>query len=110
MDPVPALTSTSTSSQAPVTDLLMAPSRPAYFNLAVKQKVVYQPTFHFRRWLENEKMTIPEGKGEEKSIMDIETHLPPLRGPGASIVEYVRELEQVEQCLKKFYTGDDHQY
>ncbi|KAI8606022.1 hypothetical protein EDD21DRAFT_79589 [Dissophora ornata] len=108
LDPVPPSTSTSTSAQAPVMDPLVTPSRPAYYNLAVKQKAVYQPTFRFRRWLENEKLTIPEG--EEVSITDVETRLPPLRGPGASVVDYVRELEQVEQRLKKFYAGDDHRY
>jgi hypothetical protein len=28
---------------------------PVFFNLAVKSKAVYQPTFRFRRWLEAEK-------------------------------------------------------
>ncbi|KAF9109510.1 hypothetical protein BGX30_008380, partial [Mortierella sp. GBA39] len=107
VDPVPASASTFTSAQPPVTDSLVTISRPAYYNLAVKQKAVYQPTFRFRRWLENEKMATPQGD-EEKSITYIETHLPPLRGQDASVIEYVRELEQVEQRLKRFYTGDDH--
>lgn len=109
VDPVPASASTFTSAQPPVTDSFVTISRPAYYNLAVKQKAVYQPTFRFRRWLEDEKMATPQGD-EEKSITYIETHLPPLRGQDASVIEYVRELEQVEQRLKKFYTGDDHRY
>ncbi|KAG9067140.1 hypothetical protein KI688_011921 [Linnemannia hyalina] len=89
LDPVPASASTLTSIQAPATDSLVTPSKPAYYNLAVKQKAVYRPTFRFRRWLENEKMTIPQGE-EEESITYIATHLPLHRGPCASVVEYMR--------------------
>ncbi|KAG0355766.1 hypothetical protein BGX24_006552, partial [Mortierella sp. AD032] len=83
-------------------------SAPAFFNLAVKQKAVYQPTFRFRRWEEDAKKAVPEG--EEDSIRTIESHLPPLRGSASSIIDYVRELQQVEDRLKEFYAGDDHEF
>ena len=81
-------------------------SGPAFLNLAVKAKAVYQPTFRFRRWLETEKKAIPEN--EEESIHSIESRLPPLRGSASSVVGYVRELQHVEGRLKAFYAGDDH--
>ncbi|KAK3813604.1 MAG: hypothetical protein J3R72DRAFT_42573 [Linnemannia gamsii] len=85
LDPVPTSASTFTSTQPPVADSLVTPSSSAYYNLAIKQKAVYQPSFRFRRWLENEKMATSQG--EQKSIAHIETHLPPLRGQNASVVE-----------------------
>ncbi|KAF9114686.1 hypothetical protein BGW39_003286, partial [Mortierella sp. 14UC] len=76
-------------------------SAPAFYNLAVKQKAVYQPTFRFRRWQETKKEVVPEG--EEESISSIESRLPPLHGSASSIVDHVGELQQVEERLKKFY-------
>lgn len=74
----------------------------------MKQKAVYQPCFKFRRWLEGEKQTKQEG--EQESIAEIESHLPPLKGQGASVFNYVTELEKVEQRLLEFYGGHDQQY
>ncbi|KAF8936350.1 hypothetical protein BGZ47_009551, partial [Haplosporangium gracile] len=82
--------------------------RSIFFNLAVKSKTVYQPTFRFRRWSESEKHVVPEG--EKESIHAIETRLPPLKGPGASVMNYVKELELVEERLKAFYNGHNHNY
>ncbi|KAG0286046.1 hypothetical protein BGZ97_007569, partial [Linnemannia gamsii] len=83
-------------------------SSTAYFNLAVKQKAVYQPVFRFRRWLEQERSLVPEK--QEESIHHLESHLPPLRGQSASVIEYARELEEMEERLKSFYSGDDNRF
>ncbi|KAF9284831.1 hypothetical protein BGZ88_009765 [Linnemannia elongata] len=107
-DPSPAPDLVSTTVHDPVTDPRGDSSKPPFYNLAVKQKAVYQPVFRHRRWLENEKTVIPEG--EEESVADIESRLPPLRGQSASIINYVEELEQVETRLKSFYAGDDNRF
>ncbi|KAF9346559.1 hypothetical protein BGX26_001918 [Mortierella sp. AD094] len=49
----------------------------AHYNLAVNQKL-------------------------SESIAHAESNLPPLRGPGASVVEYVKKLEEVEEQLSEF--------
>jgi len=82
--------------------------RPVFFNLAAKSKAVYQPGFRFRRWTEMEKKLVPEG--ESNSISDIETSLPPLRGPDASVIGYVDKLRQVEKGLQAFYDSPDLRY
>ncbi|KAF9138940.1 hypothetical protein BG015_002208 [Linnemannia schmuckeri] len=75
---------------------------------AGQAKAVYQPQFRFRRWLETEKVSRLEG--EEESVPDIESRLPPLRGESASVINYIDELERVEIRLKTFYTGDGDRY
>ncbi|KAF8923515.1 hypothetical protein BGZ58_002852, partial [Dissophora ornata] len=97
----------SISSQPSTANPALSP-RPVFFNLAVKAKAVYQPTLKFRRWTKSEKDNIPVG--EDRSITDIETHLPPLRGPSASTIDYIKEVEQVEERLKAFYNGPDGKY
>ncbi|KAF8927427.1 hypothetical protein BGZ47_002161, partial [Haplosporangium gracile] len=82
--------------------------RSAFFNLAVKSKAVYQPTFRLRRWSESEKQVVPEG--EQETIRDIETRSPPLKGPKASVMNYVKELERIEERLKAFCNGQNHNY
>lgn len=77
-----------------------APTR--FFNLSAKQNVVYQPTFKFRSWLEQRKRRETPGK---RSIAEIETNLPPLRGPNASIANYTEELKAVESDLHAFYNS-----
>ncbi|KAF9132445.1 hypothetical protein BGX30_012656 [Mortierella sp. GBA39] len=81
---------------------------PVYYNLAVKAKTVYQPQFRFRMWLEAEKMSRSEG--EEESVSDIESRLPPLRGESAGVIDYIDELKRVEARLKTFYTCDGGRY
>ncbi|KAG9060891.1 hypothetical protein KI688_007847 [Linnemannia hyalina] len=71
-----------------------------YFNLAVKQKAVYQPTLKHRRWLEQRKAQPLEGGG---SICQIETSLPARFGPDASIAEYTTRMQEVEAQLGSFY-------
>ena len=84
-------------------------SEPAIFmNLSVNQKAVYQPTFRFRRWLESQKVAVPDGKIE--SMANIETRLPPLRGPSSNMFRYVDELKKVEARLLDFYTRINHLY
>ncbi|OAQ31430.1 hypothetical protein K457DRAFT_136326 [Linnemannia elongata AG-77] len=112
--PSPAFDVAYTSAQEQATDPdpggapSSSSSSPVHFNLAIKQKAVYQPVFRFRRWLEHEKSLVPEGQDE--SIHSLESHLPPLRGHSASVIEYARELEEVEERLKTFYTGDHHRF
>ncbi|KAF8949579.1 hypothetical protein BGZ46_005088 [Entomortierella lignicola] len=53
-----------------------SPSVSVFYNLAVKQKAVSQPTLKHRHWMEEQKSTIPLGALE--SVSDIETNLPPL--------------------------------
>ncbi|KAG0355497.1 hypothetical protein BGX24_006641, partial [Mortierella sp. AD032] len=73
---------------------------PKFFNLAVKQKAIYQPTFKHRRWLEHRKAQAVEGRA---SISHIETSLPPHRGPEASISNYTQREREVEDDLDSFY-------
>ncbi|KAF9944767.1 hypothetical protein BGZ70_004356 [Mortierella alpina] len=88
-------------------------------NLAVNQKSVLQPMFRHRRWLEDEKQKRPEGPERQdvlepnielQSIAEIESQLPPLRGPGTSILDYVARLEEVEDRLLDFYAGEDNRF
>jgi len=71
-----------------------------YFNLSVKQKAVYQPTFKLRRWMEQRKAQPLEGGG---SISQIETSLPAYHGPDASISEYTARVHEVQAQLDSFY-------
>ncbi|KAG0197548.1 hypothetical protein BGX33_000520, partial [Mortierella sp. NVP41] len=73
---------------------------PKYFNLACKQKAVYQPTFKHRRWLERRK---EQGRVGEESISHIETSLPYRHGPEASIRDYTARVKEVEDDLDSFY-------
>ncbi|KAF9139634.1 hypothetical protein BG015_001956 [Linnemannia schmuckeri] len=75
-------------------------SLPKFFNLAVKQKAVYQPTFKHRRWLEHRKEQAVEGGA---SIREIEASLPARHGPEANIDDYVRREREVEAELDSFY-------
>ncbi|KAG0244112.1 hypothetical protein BG011_003038, partial [Mortierella polycephala] len=63
-------------------------------------KAVYQPTFKHRRWLERRKGRTVEGRD---SISQIETSLPPRRGPEASISNYIQREQEVEADLDSFY-------
>ncbi|KAF9080000.1 hypothetical protein BGX27_005782, partial [Mortierella sp. AM989] len=82
---------------------MSVPSQDTYCNIAVNQKAVYQPTFKHRRWVEGRKKETPEGA--TLSIQEIESRLPPLRGPDRDIKLYVEELEKAEQHLDIFYNG-----
>jgi hypothetical protein len=71
-----------------------------FFNLAVKQKAVYQPTFKHRRWLEHRKQRSVDGS---PSISQIESSLPPRHGSDASFGEYARRVVELEEELQSFY-------
>ncbi|KAG0245737.1 hypothetical protein BG011_002687, partial [Mortierella polycephala] len=71
-----------------------------FYNLAVKQKAVYQPILKHRRWLERKKEMSIHGS---QSITRIETDLPHRRGPRASIKDYVDRLQDVGVHLDPFY-------
>ncbi|KAK3834182.1 MAG: LOW QUALITY PROTEIN: hypothetical protein JOS17DRAFT_738316 [Linnemannia elongata] len=73
---------------------------PKFFNLTVKQKADYQPTFKHRRWLERRREQAVEGRA---SICHIETNLPSLHGPEASISSYTQREREVEGDLDSFY-------
>ncbi|KAF9565978.1 hypothetical protein EC968_003977 [Mortierella alpina] len=77
------------------------PGSETFYNLAVSQRAVSQPTFAFRRWLQTEKDKIPERSS--RSVSDIESSLPPLRGQQGSMEKYVAEVEQVQTTLDGFY-------
>ncbi|KAI7821855.1 hypothetical protein BC939DRAFT_454689 [Gamsiella multidivaricata] len=67
-----------------------------------------QPVFRYRRWLEDEKQLIPAGQSD--SIADIESCPPPIRGPEASVTNYIEMLEQVEDRLLDFYNGNNNRF
>ena len=69
---------------------------------------MYQSNFRFRRWIEGEKKAIPDRVQE--FIDGIETHLLPLKGEVASVVNHLKELEKVEKVLLEFYSGSGNQY
>ena len=94
--------------QESATSAPMRSPRYMFFKLAVKGKAVYRPNFRFRRWLKNEKKATTDG--EDESVHDIETTLPPLKGQKASVVNHVKELELVEWRLLVFYSGGDNRY
>ncbi|KAF8941202.1 subunit of tubulin prefoldin [Haplosporangium gracile] len=48
--------------------------------------------------------------GQDRSVTDIETHLPPMKGPSSNVINYIKELERVEEQLKGFYNGPDAKY
>ncbi|KAF8925889.1 hypothetical protein BGZ58_000390, partial [Dissophora ornata] len=78
-----------------------------YFDLVVKRKAVSQPTDNFAKWLENQKeKTIGAFTG--KSISDLESALPPLRGEGSSFSEYVKARQKAEADLDKFYNNTNY--
>ncbi|KAG0325776.1 hypothetical protein BGZ99_000153 [Dissophora globulifera] len=72
-----------------------------FYNLAVKQKTVYQSTFKQRRWLEDQKQTIPLGTTE--SIGEIESKLPSATGADADFTEHIAQLEDAKEGLDVFY-------
>ncbi|KAF9915510.1 hypothetical protein FBU30_001909, partial [Linnemannia zychae] len=98
-----------------------------YYNMAVKQKAVYQPILKFRRWMEHEKRKLlplpPQQQQQQqhqqqqqqqqtpgviqpstpRSISDIESSLPPLRGEGVDFNNYLDYRHNHEEQLHRFY-------
>ncbi|KAI8601842.1 hypothetical protein EDD21DRAFT_373503 [Dissophora ornata] len=54
------------------------------------------------------KARVPEGSSQ--TIQEIESDLPPLRGPDASMEQYVQQLEKVERHLNDFYNSSNRLY
>jgi len=79
-----------------------------FYNLAASQKAVYQPTLKFRHWSEQQKRAIPPGR--EESVADVESSLPPLRGPDADFQQHARALGECGQQLDTFYNGSRQRY
>ncbi|KAF9979956.1 hypothetical protein BGZ79_006431, partial [Entomortierella chlamydospora] len=101
-----------TTSRSPATTTVS--DKTPHHNIAVMQ-----PVFRYRRWLDDEKRLKPEGPEwqhqskpdiELLSIAEIESHLPPLRGPQASVVNYVNKLEEAEKRLIDFYNGNNNTF
>ncbi|CAO3567070.1 unnamed protein product [Mortierella alpina] len=59
-------------------------------------------------WMEEQKGIVPSGA--TRSISNIESSLPPLRGQGASYTNFVEELQKVEQQLDDFYNGNNMRF
>ncbi|GJJ67737.1 hypothetical protein EMPS_00083 [Entomortierella parvispora] len=78
-----------------------APEKTYFHNLSIKQKAVYQPTFRHRNWLQRRKGR-PPAEGMQ-SMAQIESSLPHRHGPEASIKDYVRRLNEVEDQFQEFY-------
>jgi hypothetical protein len=96
-------TSTTATNTQPVPKPASAgPGTPpqAFFNLSVKQKAVYQPVLKHRRWLERRRMETMEGG---QSISDMESHLPPYRGPDGSVKKYASARQEMETVLYDFH-------
>ncbi|KAF9542198.1 hypothetical protein BGW38_009798, partial [Lunasporangiospora selenospora] len=81
---------------------------PTHLNLAVNQKAVLQPYFRYRRWLEGEKNATPEG--QTRSVAEIESQLPPLRGSESSVSLYFEELDKAKDQLSEFYNGKKNRF
>ncbi|KAG0352061.1 hypothetical protein BGZ54_002981 [Gamsiella multidivaricata] len=75
---------------------------PTFYNLAVKQKAVYQPMLKHRRWMNQQK-----GNGP---ISAIESELPALRGENSGLADYLNEYDKVKHHLDVFYNGHNHQF
>ncbi|KAG0220974.1 hypothetical protein BGW41_007389 [Actinomortierella wolfii] len=103
---------------------------PAFYNLAVKQKAVLQPVLKLRMWMERQKQqelpaladmqvqitavqdSVGQGAQQEitqepqrkiRTISDIETAVPPIRGQGANFNMYKQYLDRYWQHLDSFY-------
>ncbi|KAF8916938.1 hypothetical protein BGZ58_005189, partial [Dissophora ornata] len=75
-----------------------------YFDLVVKRKAVSQPTSSFSKWLEDRKENTT-GLSTGRTIENIESTLPPLKGEGASFCEYVKARCVSEGDLDDFYNN-----
>lgn len=106
--------------------------QPVYYNLAAKQKAVLQPMLKFRRWMERQKqkellalrdLQVQTAAGQDaaeqvapqevtqesqriiKSISDIESAAPPIRGQDANFNMYQQHCDQHWQHLDRFYNA-----
>ncbi|KAF8939596.1 hypothetical protein BGZ58_009202 [Dissophora ornata] len=84
--------------------LAKQPQTTRYFDLVVKRKAVSQPTGSFASWLEDWKESTT-GASTGRTIQDLESALPPLKGEGASFCEYVAARRAFESDLNDFYNN-----
>ncbi|KAG0357640.1 hypothetical protein BGZ54_000260 [Gamsiella multidivaricata] len=75
-----------------------------YFDMVVKRKAVSRPTDSFANWLEERKEN-SIGASTGRTIQDIETDLPLLKGEGASFRKYVAARRASEEDLNNFYNN-----
>jgi len=84
--------------------LAKQPQTSRYFDLVVKRKAVSRPTDSFANWLEDRKENTT-GASTGRTVQDIETALPPLKGEGASFCKYVAVRRALEDDLDNFYNN-----
>ncbi|KAG0301577.1 hypothetical protein BGZ99_003391, partial [Dissophora globulifera] len=96
-------------------------SAEVFHNQSVKTKAVMQPIFKLRRWMEFQKgrqldvaagdaMEANVAKSKPLTIQQIESTLPPLSGPEASVLDYTMHREKYQEALEKFYNGDNYRF
>ncbi|KAG0082841.1 hypothetical protein BGZ92_011317 [Podila epicladia] len=76
------------------------------FDLVVKRKAVAQPTKKLAHWIESQKRIIKVGA--DSTVSGVESGLPPLRGEGASVQQYVQARRAVEKDLDTFYNKSNY--
>lgn len=81
---------------------------PVFHNLVATQKSMYQPYFRYRRWETQSKEVVPEGS--TLTIKEIESSLPALRGPTASLSQYVLAEQAHEEALVQYYDNDHNTF
>jgi len=84
------------------------PEDPVFHNLVATQKSMYQPHFKYRRWEAQSKGVAPEGS--TLTIKEIESSLPALRGPTASLSQYVLAEHEHEEALTQYYDNDSNTF
>ncbi|KAK3821501.1 MAG: hypothetical protein J3Q66DRAFT_333459 [Benniella sp.] len=84
------------------------PEDPVFHNLVATQKSMYQPHFKYRRWEAQSKEVVPEGS--TLTIKEMESSLPALRGPTASLSQYVLAELTHEEALTQYYDNDNNTF
>ncbi|KAF9153146.1 hypothetical protein BG015_004007 [Linnemannia schmuckeri] len=79
--------------------LAKQPQTTQYFDLMVKRKAVSRPPNSFANWLEDRKENTT-GAITGRTIQDLESTLPPLKGEGASSCEYDAQVCRKEEFYK----------
>ncbi|KAF8923623.1 hypothetical protein BGZ47_004614, partial [Haplosporangium gracile] len=87
--------------------LAKQPQTTQYFDLVVKRKAVSRPTDSFANWLEDQKENTT-GAFTGRTIQDLESTLPPLKGESASFCEYVAARRAFEGDLDDFYNNTNY--
>ncbi|KAF9110085.1 hypothetical protein BGW39_004840, partial [Mortierella sp. 14UC] len=87
-----------------VRKLAKEPQTTRYFDLVVKRKAVSRPTDSFAHWLEDRKENTT-GASTGRTIQNLESALPSLKGEGASFCEYIAARQACEDDLDNFYNN-----